>query len=299
MSCESRHHVILLLSYSSSSSPTLPTSFNANAPLLMQPFMPRKRAREPEPVPLEPGLGRRKRRCVHPAQRCQSVPPSVSLAPSTPLPLTPGNLQLLDEASPSEFGECIESSESSESSRPDEPSMAGDDEAANRKSIDSYTKLAAHGICICPANIHALPAELADFIKRIVRAERETTPSATTIAQKAPQASGLGEQAAIDLLCADLLFKGEGPAGGGGERLVQSLPKLNLNTAYLPDADSFAAKEAGPLSQAQPDTAIGYITSTQGERGAVEAPLDKDQEMTLARYARAKLMNACGQTCRR
>jgi len=68
-----------------------------------------------------------------------------------------------------------------------------------------------------------------------------------------------GERVAIGLLHADLLFTG---AADGGEQILESVPEVNLNRAFLPSAPAATvASDVGKLTQPRLVTAIGYITS--------------------------------------
>lgn len=150
-------------------------------------------------------------------------------------------------------------------------------EGWSRKSVDGEAKLEAHNIYVNQKR--ALPADLDLHIKNTIRRARETTPSASRIAEKAPRAAATGEQAAIDLIAPDILFRGT--ADGGSEALITSLPKLNLHPKYLPLADAVVVEDTGSLSQAQPDTAIGYVRCRDASRAKVEAPLTPEQERTI------------------
>jgi hypothetical protein len=91
----------------------------------------------------------------------------------------------------------------------------------------------------------------------------------------------MGEKAAIDLLCADLLFEGEAE---DGEEKIHSVPEVNLNRAYLPLAPGVTVTaNVGKLTQPRPDTAIAYITSLVAELADVKPALMLDEERTLAK----------------
>jgi hypothetical protein len=94
----------------------------------------------------------------------------------------------------------------------------------------------------------------------------------------------MGEKAAIDLRCADLLFEGEAE---DGEEKIHSVPEVNPNRAYLPLApDVTVAADVGKLTQPRPDNAIAYIASQAAE------PADVKPALHSARAYEASLLDA-------
>ncbi|KAF1937766.1 hypothetical protein EJ02DRAFT_458449 [Clathrospora elynae] len=91
----------------------------------------------------------------------------------------------------------------------------------------------------------------------------------------------MGEKAAIGLLCAGLLFKGEAE---DGEEKMYSVPEVNLNRAYLPLAPGVTVTaDIGKLTQPRLDTAIAYITSQAAELTDIKPALMLYEERTLAK----------------
>jgi hypothetical protein len=146
--------------------------------------------------------------------------------------------------------------------------------------IDPETRLNAYGVTTNGKD--TIPSALQTHISEVVKAAREAiTLSAARIAKKQPRARGMGEKAAIDLLCADLLFEGEAE---DGEEKIHSVPEVNLNRAYLPLApDVTVTADVGKLTQPRPDTTIAYITSQAAELADVKPALMLDEERTLAK----------------
>jgi hypothetical protein len=151
---------------------------------------------------------------------------------------------------------------------------------ATAAKIDPEMRLNAYGITTNGKN--PIPLNLQKHITEVVKAAREAvTPSAARIAKKQPRARGMGEKAAIDLLCADLLFEGEAE---DEEEMIHSVPEVNLNRAYLPLApDMTVTADVGKLTQPRPDTVIAYITSQAAELADVKPALLLDEERALAK----------------
>jgi hypothetical protein len=135
--------------------------------------------------------------------------------------------------------------------------------------VSNIHKLGAHNVHIMdPKN--TLPVALEAYIENIIEVVRVTTPSALRISQKASLATKLYEQTAANKLRANALSEGK---ADGGERYVKSGTNLNLVRQSFPHAETSVSRKISPLSQARPDTILGYIPSIHARSSNVPAPL--------------------------
>jgi len=139
---------------------------------------------------------------------------------------------------------------------PRNPSPTRKDTAiTDKKQLAGYNITVDKGI--------ALPAALAAFVKTLKQArEQEPSPHAQAIIDTRRAASVENEITARKMMEEHILFRGEGYPGGVKGLTLKD--QVNLIKDYLPTPPRVTVPELwGSLARPQPDSCIGYITSTE------------------------------------
>lgn len=163
----------------------------------------------------------------------------------TPLRLTQENLRSFEH-----------SMQFSPMSVPQNPSPTRKNTAiTDKKKLAGYNITVDQGI--------ALPAALADFVETLQQArEQEPSPHAQAIIDTRRAASIENEIKARQMMEEHILFQGEGYTSGVKGLALKN--QVNLIKDYLPTPPRVTIPEVwGSLARPQPDSCIGYITSTE------------------------------------
>ncbi|KAJ4344374.1 uncharacterized protein N0V89_012114 [Didymosphaeria variabile] len=141
----------------------------------------------------------------------------------------------------------------SHTGRQDDTSRASAGSDIITKAIDEVTKLRAHNVQ--PDTKRALPKDIADFISGVLQRplEGERSPNAKEVVTISQDTAFSDEDIFLFNIAPWLVipFHQPGP-------MLASVGKTRLSTDWLPTASEEIVKGLGALSEARPDTALGY-----------------------------------------